>query len=153
MYRSKENLQNDIELADYADRLLNGGADQPASTSNEELLSLEKTLLRLADSIPPKPLDEEKANQMLTQIKSRARREEEPVKQSFLKRLFDFQSNPQIGLLAAVAAVVVIAIIGLPAPTSSDLPLTGTAFSGSSLVPILGVMAVLFVLYWISRRK
>ncbi len=152
MYRSKDNLQKDMELADFADRLLSGGGEIPASTSDEELLGLEKTLLHLKESFPSQPIDEKKANRMLAQIKSRARREE-PVRKSFFQRLFDLQSNSQIGLLVAVAAVVVLVIVGLPAPQTSTPPLSGTAFSGSTLVPVLGVMAVLFVLYWISRRK
>lgn len=153
MYRTTQNLQKDNELADFTDRLLNDGMEQDASTSDVELISLEKTILTLKETFPPKSLDEDKARRMLTQIKTRANREPEPVKRSFFQRFFDFQSNPQVGLLAAVVAVVVLVIVGMPSGEASDVPLSGAALSNSSLVPALGVLAVLFIFYWISRRK
>ncbi|MCB9144663.1 MAG: hypothetical protein H6635_04770 [Anaerolineales bacterium] len=153
MYRTTQNLQKDNELADFADRLLNDGMEQDASSSNVELISLEKTILNLKETFPPKKLDEDKARRMLAQVKLRARQEKEPVKQSFFQRLFDFQSNPQVGLLAAVAAVVILVIVGLPSVGTSGEALSGAALSDASYVPALGILVVLFILYWISRRK
>lgn len=153
MYRTTQNLQKDNELADFADRLLNDGMEQDASSSDVELISLEKTILNLKETFPPKKLDEDKARRMLAQVKLRASRELESVNQSFFQRFFSFQSNPQVGLLAAVAAVVILVLVGLPSVGTSGEALSGAALSDASYVPALGILVVLFILYWISRRK
>ena len=156
MYQPNDNNKKDNELADFTDRVLEGKSALTASNSDEELLGLEKTILRLTDAFPPEPLDDAKVKQMLVRLKARARREEEEraAKPSFWKRLFDLQANPQVGLLVAVAAVVVLVVISIPAvqdPTGS--PMTGTAFGGSNLFTVLGLVGVIILIYWISRRK
>jgi lipopolysaccharide/colanic/teichoic acid biosynthesis glycosyltransferase len=84
----------------------------------------------------------------------RREEQEQASRPSFWKRLFDIQSNPQIGLLVAVVAVLVIAIISLPALKTPGSAISGTAFSGSGPFPVMvAVAGILFVLYWISRRK
>ncbi len=156
MYQQNESLEKDNELADFADRIMSGSANDSASTSDEDLLSLEKTLLRLNSAIPPKKLEDAQVKQMLVRLKTRTRREEDAAvsKPSFWKRLFDFQANPQVGLLFAVAAMVIIAVIALPALQVPGSSVSGTATSsGRSLFPILGGLGVLFVMYWLSRRK
>lgn len=155
MYQPNESTQKDNELADFADRVLQGKADLAASTPDEELISLEKTLLRLTDAFPPEPLEDAKVKQMLVRLKVRARREEEAAaKPSFWKRVFDLQSNLQVGLLVAAAAVVALIVISIPAvqqPTDSSV--AGTAISGSSLFIVAGLVGVLIIIYWISRRR
>jgi hypothetical protein len=156
MHRTNKTSPNDQELADFTDRMMQGRIEPTASTSDEELLSLEKTILRLTDAFPPETLDDAKAKQMLVRLKARMRREEQEQasRPSFWKRLFDIQSNPQIGLLVAVVAVLVIAIISLPALKTPGSAISGTAFSGSGPFPVMvAVAGILFVLYWISRRK
>ena len=155
MYQKNESTEKDIELADFADRLLKGRSEFPASTSDEELLSLKKTLLRLNDAFPPEPLEDAKAKQMLVRLKARVRREEEEqaAKPPFWKRLFDLQSNPQVGLLVAAVVVVVLLIVGVPAVQPSGGSISGTAFSGTNFFTALGLIAILLVFYWISRRK
>lgn len=156
MYSPNESTEKDNKLADFADRVLEGKLDLTASTTDEELLGLEKTILRLTDAFPPEPLEDAKVKQMLVRLKARARREEEETaaKPSFWKRLFDIQSNPQVGLLFAVAAVLVLMVVSIPAlqeaPGSS---VSGTAFSGGSLITVAGLVGILLVFYWISRRK
>lgn len=156
MYQPNETTEKDNELAEFTDRILEGRTERTASTTDGELLSLEKTILRLTNAFPPEPLEDPKVKQMLVRLKARARREEEEqaARPSFWKRLFDIQSNPQVGLLIAVAAVVVLAIVSIPAlqqPTGS--PISGTAISGTSIFPVLGLVGILIVIYWISRRK
>jgi len=156
MYQPNETTKKDNELADFTDRVLQRKTDITASHPDEELLSLEKTLLRLNDAFPPEPLEDTKVKQMLVRLNARARREEEEAaaKPSIWKRLFDFQSNPQVGLLVAVAAVVVLVIVGLPSVQEPTGPsISGTAASGTSLFTVIGLFAVLFVFYWISRRN
>ena len=111
MYQKNESTEKDNELAEFTDRILKGRIEPFASTSDEELLSLEKTLLRLNDAFPPLSLEDARSKQMLVRLKARMRREEEEqaARPSFWKRLFDFQSNPQVGLLVAAAAIVIAA--------------------------------------------
>lgn len=155
MNQKNESIEQDNELADFADRIINGRMEFPASTSDDELLSLERTLLRLSNAFPPDPLDDAKTKQMLVRLKARAKREDEEqaAKSSFWKRLFDLQSNPQVGLLIAAAAVVVLVIVSLPTVDPSGNSVSGTAFSGTSLFTALALIGVLLVFYWFSRRK
>lgn len=156
MHRTNKTSTNDQELADFTDRVLQGRIDPAASTSDEELLSLEKTILRLTDSFPPEPLDYAKAKQMLVRLKTRMRREEQEqaAKPSFWKRLFNFQANPQVALLVTVAAVVMLAIVILPTVEQpSGAPVSGTAVSGTSFLTVAGLAGLLILIYWISRRK
>lgn len=151
-----QNTEKDNELADYTDRLLNGKIDPSASTPDEELLSLEKTILRLSAARPKETLDDAKTKQMLVRLKSRMKREEEQsaAKPSFWRRLFDLQANPQVGLIFAVVVVVALAIVVIPTLQSPANPsMAGTAQSGNTLLAALGLGGVLLILYWISRRK
>jgi hypothetical protein len=154
--------QKDDRLADFTDRLLDGETTPTASTLDEELLSLEKTLLRLNHALPPERLEEARVKQMLARLKARAKREEEEraARPSLWKRIFDFQSNPQVGLLIGAAAVVVLVLVSLPGIPFPGSGVTGTAGSGPSAVSVdvnifagVGLVLVLIVLYWISRRK
>lgn len=156
MHPTNNPSSNPKELTDFTDRVLQGKVDRTASNSDEELFKLEETILRLADTFPPEPLEDAKAKQMLVRLKARMRREEEEqaARPSLWKRLFDFQSNPQVALLITVAAVVMLAIIVLPSveqPVGSSV--SGTAFSGTSLFTVVGLAGVLVLLYWVSRRK
>jgi hypothetical protein len=156
MHRPNETTEKDNELADYADRLLSGKDDPSASTPDEELLSLEKTILRLTDALPKEPLGEVKAKQMLVRLKSRMKREEEQKAStpSFWKRLFDLQSNPQMGLILAAVTVAVLAIVVFPKGETFDpSSMAGAATSGTGVLTALGLVGVLLILYWISRRK
>lgn len=155
MNQKNESIEKDNELADFADRIVNGRMEFPASASDDELLSLEKTLLRLSNAFPPETIDDARTKQMLVRLKARAKREEEEqvAKPSFWKRIFDLQSNPQVGLLIATAAVVVLVIVSLPSVDPSGNSMSGTAFSNTSLFTALGLIGILLVFYWFSRRK
>ena len=156
MSHSTENFEKDNELADFTDRLLNSKLDDIGSNADDELVGLKKTILRLNHAIPPDSLEDARAKQILVQVKARARREkaDQAPQPSFWRRLFDFQANPQVGLLMAVVAVLVVAIVSLPLIQTPGSAIAGTAFSDSGLFPAMAaVVAILFVLYWISRRK
>lgn len=155
MFHSQNNPEKDNQLADFTDRVLEGRMKPPASNADEELISLEKTILRLSSAFPPEPLDDTRAKQMLARLKARVRREDEEraAAPAFWKRLFDFQSNPQVGLIFAVAAAVILAVVVLPADQPPGSSTSGTAFSNVSFVTAAGLIGVLLVLYWISRRK
>lgn len=156
MDRPNETIEKDNELADFTDRLLDGKIDRSASTSDEDLLRLERTILRLTDAFPKETLEEAQSKQMLVRLKARMRREEEEkaANPSIWKRLFDLQSNPQMGLLFAVAAVVVLALVVFPSVQPPGSAVTGTALSGAGLFTTAGlVIGILVIFYWISRRK
>ncbi|GMV33422.1 MAG: hypothetical protein DCC59_05690 [Chloroflexi bacterium] len=153
--------QKDDRLADFTDRLLGGETTPTASNSDEELLSLEKTLLRLNHVLPSAQLEEARVEQMLARLKARVKREEEEraARPSFWRRLFDFQSNPQAGLLIGVAAAILLLVV-FPWVSLTDPGVTGTAGAGSAgtsagvnLFVGVGVALFLLALYWISRRK
>lgn len=156
MYQPNEHNEKDNELADFTDRVLGGRNDQTASATDEELLGLEKTILRLSRAFPPEPLEDAKAKQMLVRLKARVRREEEEQasKPSFWKRFFDFQANPQVSILVTVVAILVLIVVSIPAaqqPPGSSV--SGTAFSGNSIFTVIGLIGILLVFIWISRRK
>lgn len=154
MKQSDENNEIDNQLADFTDRLLKGRTEDPASISDEELLSLERTIVRLTDTFPSEPLEDAKVKQMLVRLKARAKREEEQVKPSFWKRIFDFQSNPQVGLLIGAAVIVILVLISIPISSGPGSSLSGAADSGGGNPYIaLGLMGILFIIYWVSRRK
>lgn len=153
MHRQNEQLDKDNELADFADRLLGGGKDITASAADEELLGLEKTLLRLDRAFSDESLEEARAKQMLVRFKARVRREEEAAKPSIWKRLFDFQSNPQVGMILAVAMIFLLAVIFLPDSLPPGSSISGTASSGVDPFLLTGLFIVLSILYLISRRK
>lgn len=153
--------QKDDRLADFTDRLLGGETTPTASNSDEELLSLEKTLLRLNHVLPSAQLEEARVEQMLARLKARVKREEEEraARPSFWRRLFDFQSNPQAGLLIGVAAAILLLVV-FPWVSLTDPGVTGTAGAGSAgtsagvtLFVGVGVGLFLLALYWIFRRK
>lgn len=154
---SQQNELNDPKkdnlLADFADRVMEGNAVQIASSPDEELVSLEKTVLRLNDAIPPASVDEASVKQMLVRLKARVRREEQAATPSFWKRLFDIQSNLQIGMILAAVAVLVLVFISVPALQPGGSAVSGTAFSGGNILIAGGLITVLVLVYFLSRRK
>ncbi|MCQ3936120.1 MAG: hypothetical protein DPW18_03615 [Chloroflexi bacterium] len=145
--------KKDDRLADFTNQVLDGRTRQTASGADEELLSLEKTVLRLSDAFPPNPLTEADAKRMLVRFKARLRREEKTVQPSFWKRLFDFHANPQVGMILAAVVVVVLLVLGVPALQSGGSSLPGAASSNSGLWVALSLLGILLIVYWFSRRK
>lgn len=145
--------KKDESLAVFADQVLDEKGRPSASNSDEELLSLEKTILRLKDAFPSTSLTDADTKRMLVRFKARLRREEQRVKPSFWKRLFDFQSNPQVGMLLAAAAALVLVMLSIPLLTPPGTGLSGTASSASPFLIGIAALGLLFVIYWVSRRK
>lgn len=145
--------QKDDRLADFTDQVLAGKPPQPASHLDEELGGLEKTILHLSDTFPPETLNEAAVRQRLVRFKARVRREDQNAKPSFWKRWFDFQSNPQVGMILAAVAVMILLVIGIPALQPPGSSTMGTAFSGGTFFIGLGLIGILLVIYWITRRK
>lgn len=142
----------DNQLADFADQVLEGKMKRSASHADDDLLALEETILRLNSSLPSDSLNDAEVKQMLVRFKARVRREEQVARPSFWKRLFDFQANPQMGLILAVV-VVVLLILVIPAFPLGTSTVTGTASSSGGVWTALGLIGVLLFIYWFSRRK
>ena len=142
----------DNQLADFADQVLEGKMKRSASHADDDMLALEETILRLNSSLPSDSLNDAEVKQMLVRFKARVRREEQAARPSFWKRLFDFQANPQMGLILAVV-VVVLLILVIPAFPLGTSTVTGTASSPGGVWTALGLIGVLLFIYWFSRRK
>lgn len=142
----------DNQLADFADQVLEGKMMRSASNADDEMLGLEETIVRLNSSLPSDSLNDAEVKQMLVRFKARVRREEQAARPSFWKRLFDFQANPQMGLILAVVVVVLLVLV-IPAFPLGTSTVTGTASSSSGLWTALGLIGVLLFIYWFSRRK
>ncbi|MBI3150789.1 MAG: hypothetical protein HYZ21_01525 [Chloroflexi bacterium] len=147
------NPKKDDQLADFADQVLRGTMNQPASPPTDDLLGLEETILRLNSSFPPTSLDDATVKQMHVRLKARIRREGQAAKPSFWKKWFGREVTPQLGLAFAVLAVLVVMVLTSPSLTPSVPPTTGTASTPISFMVIVGLVAVLFIVYWFTRRK
>jgi hypothetical protein len=142
----------DDRLADFTDELLEGRMQQTtASTTDEDLLLLEDTILRLSKTFPPISVDEARVKQMQVRLKNRIRRESQEAEQPFWKKWF---SNPQMGVFVGVMSILLMFIIASPYLTSAGSSTTATALTpvhGTFIV--LGVVLVLVLIVWIKRRK
>lgn len=140
-------IDKDNHIADFID-------GKTASSSDPELVQLEQTILRLKQGLPNNALDSATSKQMLVRLKARMKREEETASIPFWKKLFDFQSNPQVGMLLAISAVLILAIVTIPSlQTGGDGTVTGTANNSNPTLIIGGIILILLGIYLRSRRK
>lgn len=140
-------IDKDNHIADFIDGKI-------ASSSDPELVQLEETILRLKRGIPNKPIDSATSKQMLVRLKARMKREEESASIPFWKKLFDFQSNPQVGMLLTIATVLILAIVTIPSLQSgSGGTVTGTASNSNNIMLLGGFVLVILLVYWFSRKK
>lgn len=142
-----DELNKDNHIADFAE------GKTSASSTDPELIHLEETILSLKRNLPTSALDSATAKQMLVRLKARIKREEEMPKIPFWKKLFDFQANPQIGMILAVTAVLILAIVTVPSLQFGGGTITGTASGTTNLLIIGGLITVILLTYWFSRRK
>ena len=142
-----DELNKDNHIADFAD------GKKSASSTDPELLALEETILRLKQNMATNGPDSATAKQMLVRLKARIKREEEMPKVPFWKKLFDFQANPQIGMILAVATVLILAVVTIPSIQSGDGTITGTAANTNSILVVGGLVIVILLAYWFTRRK
>lgn len=142
-----DELNKDNHIANFAD------GKTSASSTDPELIHLEETILRLKRNLPTAAPDSAIAKQMLVRLKARIKREAEMPKIPFWKKLFDFQSNPQVGMILAVTAVLILAMVTIPSLQFGDGTVTGTASGTTNLLIIGGLIIVILLAYWFSRRK
>jgi LPXTG-motif cell wall-anchored protein len=140
-------IDKDNHIADFVD-------GKTASSPDPHLVQLEETILRLKQGLPNKTLDSATSKQMLVRLKARMKREEETASVPFWKKLFDFQSNPQVGLLLTITAVLIFAIVTIPSlQTGGGETITGTANNSNPTLIIGGLILILLGIYLYSRRK
>jgi hypothetical protein len=148
---SKPSSQNqDDLLAEFTDRLLEGKADEAASSQDAELRGLEETVLRLNRAFPKGAPDASNASRLQSDFQARVRKENREQPPAWRSR----QSRQRLGLLfAAIAIVIVVLVVTplLPVDKGSILGTAGTQLPGIGLAVVLG--ALLLLALWLARRK
>lgn len=140
-------IDKDNHIADFID-------GKTASSSDPQLVQLEETILRLKHGLPNKTIDSATSKRMLVRLKARMKREEEATSIPFWKKLFNFQSNPQVGMLIAISAVLILAVVTVPSlQTGGGGTVTGTASNSNPTLIIGGIILIVVGIYLRSRRK
>jgi hypothetical protein len=151
--KDRADLIQDDRLAEFVDQVTEGKMNQTESNVDDELLGLEKTILRLNQSLPPVSLDEATLKQMQVRLNVRIRREAQDAGQPSWKRWFSALARPQIGIAFATAALVILLIVFAPLFTASGSS-TATAFAPMNGLVVTGILVGgILVIYWIMRRK
>lgn len=148
----QSNSKLDDQLADFADQVIQGKRNQPASHLTDNLLGLEETILRLNNSLPPSSLDDASVKQMHVRLKARIRREEQKKRLTFWEKWFGAVVSPQLGLAFAALAVLVVVIVSFPSITSVS-PTPATATNPVNIFIGLGVIGAMLIILWFGRRK
>jgi len=145
----KPNL--DDRLADFTDDVLEGRKQDSVSSMEEELLQLEKTVLRMRTAFPPIDMDEARIKQMQVRLKNRIKREEDQTSQPFWARL---SSTPQYTMVVGVVSLLIIFLLVSPTVINTGSS-TSAAATNSAIGPLVagGLAAVIIIILWIKRRK
>ena len=147
-------VEQDNRLADFVDQVLEGKMKQAESNVDDELLSLEQTILRLNQSLPPVSLDEATVKQMQVRLNARIRRESQEVKQPFWVKWFSSQTRPQLGFAFAAIALLIFLFVGTPLLSTDSSSTTGTALTPMNNMVVAGVLVGgILVIFWLMRRK
>ncbi len=146
-------IQEDNRLADFTNQILEGRNKQIESNVDEELIGLEKTILRLNQAFPLTSLDEATVKQMQVRLNARMRREEQETKQPFWKKWFEPQYRLQFGMIFIVMALVFLFITSPPSFTTAGSSITATALTPMQNSIVVVLAGVILVLLWIKRRK
>jgi len=156
--RSSQNpldSSHDERLADFTDRVLSGQAKEIESNSDPELRKLEETVLRLNRTLPQTSLDEASVKQMWVRLNARARRESNRSEDSFWKRWFlPNQARPQFGMALGAIALIALIVIVIPSFVGGGSSTVATALTSSQgLAMVLLLAGVIFLIFWMIRRK
>jgi len=149
------NSVQDNRLADFTDRVMAGKVRQVESDMDEELLILEKTVLRLNQAFPLVSLDEAAVKQMQVRLNARMRRERQETSQPFWRKWFEPQFRLQFGMVLIISALVIVIAISPISFATADSSMDATALTptqGSIALALAGVVLVLLWI-WIKRRK
>jgi hypothetical protein len=146
-------LEMDNRLTEFADQVMEGKMDQTDSNADEELLGLEKTILRLNHSLPPVSMDESAIKQMQVRLNARMRREARETRPPFWKEWFFSPARLQFWAGAAAVGLLVLLVVFLPLSAGNGST-AGAALKpiGSTVLVAALVTGVLYI-FWIMRRK
>lgn len=157
MSQTSEHLnskQDDDRLADFTDQVLEGKLAQAEADLDEELLGLEKTILRLNRSFPPASLDQAAVKQMQVRFNARMRRESQEEKQPFWKKWFEPQLRPKFGMAFAAVALSIALVVLSTSSTNAGPLITATALTPTKSIYIAGILAgVILIFLWVKRPK
>jgi hypothetical protein len=152
MKMSEPNQSNptpDDLLADFTDRVLDGKASAPASSTDTELRGLEETVLRLQQTLPREAPDEKTLRRLQTNFKARVRKADSPT-----PSIWQFLRPRQRLVLAFAAVALAALIIGFPFLPFTNGPVEGTAgMQAQRLILLVGVVCVVVLLLWARRPK
>jgi hypothetical protein len=151
MYMSQSNPTQpspDDLLADFTDRVLNGETSVSAFPEDAELRDLEKTILRLKQTLPQATLDEKMLKRMQTDFQVRSRKANPS---SSVWQLLQPRQRLTLAFVGIALAVLLIAFPLLPVTTT---PLRGTAgFQTQDVLLLFGIGCMVILLIWVGRRK
>lgn len=136
-------------LADFTDRVLNGEISGPASSTDAEMRDLEKTILRLKQTLPQTALDEKTLKRLQADFKIRSRKSiSSPTS---VWQLLEPRQRLTLAFVGLALAVLLIAFPFLPVTTD---PIQGTAgFQTQDVILLVGIGCMIVLLIWIGRRK
>lgn len=148
------NLTQDDRLTDFADQVAQGKTKQTESNADDELLNLEKTILRLNQSLPSVSVDEATAKQMQVRLNSRIRREAQEIKGPFWKKWLAPQARSQFGFAFVIVVLLITFAIFSASSTDSGSTITATALNPAKNIFIAGILALVIAIFlWIKRPK
>lgn len=136
-------------LADFTDRVLEGGISVPASPTDGELRGLEETILHLKQTLVQAAPDEQTLRRMQTDFKARVRKDDSSDS-SFWQFL---RPRQRLALSFATVALAVL-LIAIPFLTVTNPPVEGTAgVQTQGIILLAGVVCVVALLIWSRRHK
>ncbi len=146
-------MTEDERLADFTDRAMAGEYVHADADVDAETRALEETVLRLRRTILPAQLERSAAKQMQARFKARLQREARKERQSFWRRWLAPQLHLQLTVVfAALALFIALAVFNhsfIPGSSASATALRLTKGAPAALALIV----ILFIVFWISRRK
>lgn len=160
MTNSNLPLNQDDWLADFADQVMEGRpADPSTAGADVEMQALANVVLRLKHAFPPEELNAAALKRMQRETMDRWRTEEQSRKKSWtnifhLDWLVAPNGRSQIGWSLAVIAIAGFFILVMPALSTGNGTITGTAgLQLRGVVPWIIPLAVILVTVWLLRRK
>ncbi|GAB4420697.1 MAG: hypothetical protein Kow002_09240 [Anaerolineales bacterium] len=159
---TKAKLTHDDQLAEFTDRILDGGSsaqDEATLASDSELRALEETVLRLREAIPNDDPDEETISRMWKQIEPQITWKEHKSIWQMLKDIFvpqnawQSQHNRQKKNLVFSMTVILLllVVISFTDVASPGLPGASGGQISTLVFVVLGIL--IFVALWLFRRR
>jgi hypothetical protein len=159
MKQTKKNTEKDNQLADYTDRVLAGRSRQPESRADEEMRTLEETILRLKRVLPQAEMNEASVQGMESRLMARIRQERRGMAVPFWQKWFGWNGKygrfrPQVAVAAGLLVLAAFAILGALAFPANGSSVVAAAFSKApAILTAIALAGLIILLVWIGRRK